>query len=298
MSVPKKGEGRLPLDGVAILEVSRNAAGAYCTRLLAALGADVIKVEPPGQGDPLRSEVLFPGEDPVLEKGSTHLHADLSKKSITLDISDIAGRQILGKLAGQSDVVVETLGRKERQQVGLEYEGLRAVNAELILTSISGFGDTGPYADYRITEGVAMAVGGMTVLTGDRAEPPLQLAGNTGLYAAGEYAAVATVAARYASRLSGHGQHIKVSIAGAVTSITEIASHRMIIEGKPQERTGNWQGPARGIFPCRDGYIGVVLRSQEALKRVADWLGMGDIVAERYGAFLKNQELETIFKRS
>ena len=278
----------LPFQGFTVLELSDTVAGAYCTRLLAGLGTDVIKVEPV-RGDPIRRLGPLYRDTEDIETGAVHLHLDLSKRSVGLDATTPQGREVLSRLVERADVIVQ--GVFTASEARVDYGWVTDVRPDVVMATISGFGPSGPYSSYQGTEGVAMAVGGMTFLTGDPGDTPLQPTGNTAQYAAGEYAAVAVTAALFQRRFTGEGQHLEVSVAGAVASIIEIFSQRLVIQGSAQGRTGNWQGPGRGIFPCADGHVGFIMRGREKFSEMADWLGVEELKDERFEPFSRNQEL-------
>ncbi len=157
---------RHALAGRRVIELA-GVAGAYCGRLLADLGAEVILVEPPG-GDPVRDA----------GGGFLHSYMNAGKKGITLALDTAAGRDTLLALARGTDVLIESLPPGRLAALGLGYERLREANPALVLTSITGFGQSGPHRDFPAADIVAMAMGGAMVVTGDPADPPVTLAGS------------------------------------------------------------------------------------------------------------------------
>ncbi len=271
-----------PFSGLKVFEFSKTVASAYCGRLLATLGADVVTVEPLA-GGPVRSLGPFPDGARNVETGAGHLHLNASKRSVALDMDSEAGGSVLARILERADVIVQSAVRASEAVV--DFESLHAARPEAVLATISGFGPEGDYAEYLGTEGVATALGGLTFLSGDPGEVPLNPAGNTINCAAGGYAAVALVAALLEREFTGTGQHVEVSVAGAVASIIEVSSQRLIIQEEPVKRTGNWQGPARGIFHSQDGHIGCIMRGRERLEDMADWLGVEELKGERFKPF-------------
>ena len=175
----------------------------------------------------------------------------------------------------------------------VEFEALQAVPAGRHPGGRSvDFGPQGDYAEYLGTEGVATALGGLTFLTGDPGDVPLNPAGNTINCAAGGYAAVALVAALLEREFTGAGQHVEVSVAGAVASIIEVSSQRLIIQNAPVQRTGNWQGPARGIFLSQDGHVGCIMRGRDNWDELADRLAVQELKDERFKPFVEMKQLE------
>ena len=281
-------EGSFPFSGLRVFEFSKTVASAYCGRLLATLGADVVSVEPIS-GGPIRRLGPFPADTDDLEAGAVHLHLDISKRSVALDLDSKDGSHVLGRILEHADVVVQSASCASEAVV--DFESLQRVRPDAILATISGFGPEGPYAEYLGTEGVATALGGLTFLSGDPGDVPLNPAGNTINCAAGGYAAVALVAALLEREFTGAGQHVEVSVAGAVASIIEVSSQRLIIQDAPVQRTGNWQGPARGIFHSRDGHVGCIMRGRDRAEDMADWLEVEELKGERFKPFVAMQQL-------
>ncbi len=135
------------LSGYKILDLSHHIAGPYCTKLLGGLGAQVVKVEKPGDGDPSRRMGPFFENEPHLEKSLHFLHLNLGKKSITLDLKSSHGREIIKKLILEADILVENFSPRVMPGLGLDYDTISKNNPKLVMTSISTFGQTGPYRD-------------------------------------------------------------------------------------------------------------------------------------------------------
>ena len=278
-----------PFSGLTVFEFSKTASSAYCGRLLATLGAEVVTVEPLA-GGPVRGLGPFPEGKQSIETGAAHLHLNTSKRSVALDVDSEAGGLALERFLERADVIVQSAVRASESVV--DFETLHAVRPEAVLATISGFGSQGDYADYRGTEGVATALGGLTFLSGDPGNVPLNPAGNTINCVSGGYAAVSLVSALLEREFTGAGQHVEVSVAGTVASIIEVSSQRLIIQGTPVQRTGNWQGPARGIFHSQDGHVGCIMRGRDRTEEMADWLGVEELKDERFMPFVEMRQLE------
>ncbi len=164
--------------------------GAYCTKLLADLGADVIKIEPPG-GDPTRGIGPFIGDEAGPDRALNFLNQNTSKRSVTLDLQDEADREKLRKLVPTADIVVEDFAPGYLDGLGLGYEALTKLREDIILTSITGFGSTGQHKDYLAPDIVGVAMGGIMWLAGDPQDPPNLPFGNQGYFSASAQAAVA-----------------------------------------------------------------------------------------------------------
>jgi crotonobetainyl-CoA:carnitine CoA-transferase CaiB-like acyl-CoA transferase len=189
-----------------VIEVSENRAAAYAGMLLAELGVEVIKIEPPG-GDPRRRETTELGDD------SPWVYANRRKLSLALDLHRRAGRAAFRRLAVASDAVIEDLGPDVLARLGLGYPSLRPLHTGLVVVSIAPFGQTGPHAGWQASDLVVQAMGGIVHNTGWDGEPPLKLAGHTAAFVAGINAATAVLAAVYGVQSGNEpGVHIDLSM--------------------------------------------------------------------------------------
>ena len=200
------------LSDVKVLDLTWHIAGPYCTKLLADYGAEVIKVEKPEEGDPTRRMAPFFKDDPHPEKSGLFLHLNTNKKGITLDLKSATGKKIIKELVSKVDILVESFSPRVMPSLGLDYQTLEQINPKLVMVSISNFGQSGPYRDFKASEIVEYAMGGEMYSTGIADREPLKLGGNVTQYQAGTVAAVATVGALYAAEFQGTGQHVDVSI--------------------------------------------------------------------------------------
>lgn len=243
-----------PLSDLRILDLSQYVSGPYCTKLLADFGAEVIKIESPNGGDISRRCGPFPGDVPDPEQSGLFLHLNTNKKSITLDLRTEAGDKLFKQLLSKTDVLVENSGPG-----AMDYESLQDLNPSLILTSISYFGQDGPYCDWRGADIVAQALGGIMKLTGLPDREPLKIAGPQAEYQAGLNAAVATMTALYLRDETGRGQHIDISVIEVLASILEGALLSYTYDGTLRERDGARHPTIypSTILPCKDGYIHV-----------------------------------------
>lgn len=248
------------LSGIRVLDLTQYVAGPYCTKMFADWGADVVKVEKPRSGDPARWAGPFPGDIPHPEKSGLFLHLNTNKRSVTLNLASEIGRQAVLDLAKESDIVVESYRPGTMDRFGLGYEELKAANSRLIVTSISNFGQTGPYRDMIASEAVLFALGGPMNVMGLPDREPIKLGGNHVQYQAGYQAAYASLAAWYGREFAGTpGQHIDVSI---MQTQAETINFRKIYLVSYQYRNerGSRQpvtslGFPSGYYPCSDGYV-------------------------------------------
>ena len=200
------------LSHIKVLDFTTHVAGPYCTKLLADYGADVIKVERPGIGDSARSKGPFPGDVPHPEKSGLFLHLNTNKRSITLDLKSNAGKRIAMDLAADADLIVENFRPGVIARLGLGLEALQAANPKLVMTSISNFGQSGPYRDYKSSDLLVYSMGGEMNSTGLEDREPVKLGANIVLYQAGSVAAVGSTGALFLSQDDGPGQLVDVSI--------------------------------------------------------------------------------------
>ncbi|MBI2887649.1 MAG: CoA transferase [Chloroflexi bacterium] len=271
------------LADVVVLDLTQQVSGPYCTKLLADYGAEVIKVEPPGSGDPSRRLGPFYHDTPHPEGGAVFLHYNTGKKSLTLDITTDTGRSLLRKLAQQADILVENSPPGALERLGLGQGELRASNPRLVYTSISPYGQTGPYRDYAATDMTVFAMGGIMYRHGEPDRDPLRYPGHIIQCLAGVNAAAATMCALLSSRLTGQGAHIDIStmecLAGAVDRqlLRYAYGHESAVrEGHRRE---GWF--PNGIYPCADGFVHIgTLLSARGWVRVARMLDMPDLLTD------------------
>lgn len=279
--------GAPPLTGVRVLDLTHFHAGPRCTKLLADFGADVIKVERPAGGDPARALGPFPGDIPNLEASGTFLFLNTNKRGITLDLKTEAGRDICLALAARADIVVENFRPGVMDALGLGYPVLSALNPAVILTSISNFGQTGPYRDLPASELTLSAMGGPMNVTGYREREPLKLAGNVVQYHAGSVAAYATLLALYAvegARAAGEpaqGEWIDVSIYETQAGFRD----RRVINLTAHAYTGDTgkrgipgSRPGAGVRPCADGFVNIHASSPSRFAEFLRLIGRADLV--------------------
>jgi crotonobetainyl-CoA:carnitine CoA-transferase CaiB-like acyl-CoA transferase len=252
------------LAGLKVVDVSNGAGGGYCTKLLAGLGADVLTVEPPGTGDETRAAGPFPGDVPDAEKSGLFLHLATGKRSVTLNLDTDGGCAILKRLVADADVLVESLPPGTLAGWGLDYDRLAAINPRLVLTSITPFGQDGPYSGYAPSELASWALSGYMTLTGLPEREPLKAYGEQSQYQAGVQAALGTMAAVLARDITGRGQHVDVSATEALTFVLGGAPQAYHYRRQAIKRVGaRLLGlPPHAFYPstlrpCQDGWVHV-----------------------------------------
>lgn len=281
------------LTGLRVLDFTHYVAGPYCTKLLADYGADVIKVEPPW-GDGARRIGPFPGDEADPEKCGLFLHLNTNKRGMVIDLRDCSGRDIVHRLALWADIVVENFRPGVAARLGIGYEQLAEINPGLVYTSISNFGQTGPYKDYHGSEIVFYGMGGEMHSTGLADREPLKLGGSVGLYQAGAVAAVATMGATLAGSFDlgdadGEtvGQHIDVSILETQLGSVDrrqsaLLAHQYTGELSHRPASGGSGGFPNAVYPCADGYF-QINGSRMYFSRAVAMLGNPpDLLADRW----------------
>ena len=240
--------------GLKVLDLSEDIAGSFCARLLADYGADVLKLEPLG-GASLRRMGPFFQDDPHPDKSLFFLVMNLNKKGATLNLQTGTGRDILRSLADRVDVIIESYRPGYLESLGLGYEALSQTNPALVMTSITPFGQEGPYSQYQGEEIVNYAMGMIMSISGVQGREPLKHGGFQAQYEGGLNGAASTAMALFHQENTGLGQHIDVSITECVAS-TMMATQTMYpFIGGTQHRRRAQGGMFTHPMPCSDGWI-------------------------------------------
>lgn len=246
------------LEGVKVLDLSRFIAGPYCSMLLGDMGADVIKVEKKGKGEDSRG--LIPFAENKNGEGSVSLYYtqyNKNKRSITIDFRSPKGIELLKRLIKQADVLVENFRPGTLDKMGLTKEVLEELNPSLIVTSISGFGQDGPYRDRAAFDCIGQVMGGLMSVTGEVGRDPLLVGTWVADFTTGIYAAFGTISALYHQRKTGEGQFLDISLMESVVSLLATAIPNYVESGIIQPRRGNRDnvtGPAN-LFRTKDGTL-------------------------------------------
>ena len=284
-----------PLSPLRVLELA-DEKGQFCGKLLAEMGADVIKVEPPG-GSPTRSYGPFMDDQPDPQKSLYFWHYNTSKRGVTLDLEAPEGKELFRRLVQSADVLVETFPPGYLAGLGLEYGSLAEPNPGLVMASITPFGQTGPYRDFKTSDLVSSALGGLMFSCGYDdvpGSPPVNPDGGQTFHTASQYAAIATLAAVWARSFTGRGQYIDVSLHETVSATTEWAVPMFWYHGKNVWRqTGRHAthvDTPRSQYRARDGrYVnitGVIPRDINGWNKLLDWMeehgAVGDLRDPKY----------------
>ncbi len=272
------------LPNLRVLELASLIPGPYCGKLLASLGAQVIKAEPPA-GDPSRRRGPFPGDIPHPERSGLYLYLNTGKQSVTLNSENPAGRDLLRRLVGGVDVVIHDYTPAAASAVGLDSASLLAANPDVIITAVTHFGSNGPYADYRAGHLAAFHAGGEGWLLPNGLaldtfpdRPPIVAGGNMGDYQAGLTAAVGAVAAVY-HRLGNSGvalgQTVDASAQEAQLSVGYMPIQRHESEGITETRFSRYFRVG-GVLPASDGYVELLTLEPRQFEGLLSFIGNPD----------------------
>ena len=266
----------MPLSGIRVVDLTRILAGPFCTQLLADLGAEVIKVEPPGRGDPVRGQG-------AIKDGLSWYYAQFNrnKKSLTLDLYTDQGRVVLADLIRRADVLVENYRPRVLERMGFDPARLQELNPALIVGSVNGYGSTGPYVDRPAFDFIAQAMSGFMSVTGAPGEP-VRAGPPIADLVAGLYAALGIVAALVArgGAGSGQGQRVEASLTGGLISMLAYFSAQYFASGQLPERTGNDHPVVYpyGLFHAADGDVAIAPSTQVHVRRFLETLGLAHLL--------------------
>ncbi|HYF20567.1 MAG TPA: CoA transferase [Ramlibacter sp.] len=293
------------LEGLRVLDLS-GPMGNYAGKLFADMGADVVLVEPPG-GTPLRREPPFIGDAPGAERSLNFAYQNTSKRGICVDLDSASGQRLLRELARTADLVIETAPPGWMAERGLGYEHLARQRPQLVVASITPFGQTGPYAQMQATDLVGLALGGLLWMGGYQDAAPTQAHGDQAFKCAAMYGAVAAMLAVTDAELTGEGQHVDISMQESVTLALENAAQTYDLEGVIRKRPlGDQRFAGYGLFECQDGYIFLGSRgigNSPAWSRSMQWFqdegmeGAARLLGPEWSdlKYLKSEEAREVF---
>ncbi len=268
-----------PLSGVRVLEFGQIAAGPFAGSLLADLGADVVKVENPSGGDGMRQwpPLTENGEGRAFSENFASLNRN--KRSIALDLKDDADVARLQELVRAADVVVENFRAGVLDRLGLGYDALRALNPRLIYCSISGYGQTGPYAQKGAFDVTVQAMSGLMSVTGEDGRPPVKCGVPVGDFCAGLYAAYTIAAALPKARETGRGCCIDCSMLGSLIGVAALQTSEFFGTGRPGKKLGSAhpRNAPYQAFRASDGYFVIAAGNDALWAEVADAVGLPEL---------------------
>jgi formyl-CoA transferase len=289
----------MPLQGLLVLDLTRYLAGPYCTLLLGWLGAEVVKVEPPGSGDSFRQRPPFGGprgvsltretEDDI---GMAMLHRARNKKSITLNLRSPDGVELLKRLCARADVVVENFAPGTLEAMGLGFPVLQAQNPRLILCSISGFGQDGPYREWRAYDPVIQAMSGIASVTGYPDRPPLRCGAAVSDITAPLFAVMGILGALRLREKTGRGEWVDISMQDCSLFLLPDVLE-FLAAGIIPERMGNAHPGSVpfNVYRARDGYLSLCVVTAREWESLLAALGREELAADpRFAGLLERRE--------
>lgn len=249
------------LTGIRILDLTHMLSGPYAGMLLADLGAESIKVEPPKRGENTRTLLARDPEHSLHGMGAYFLTLNRNKKSVTIDLKSDAGKQLFYELVAVSDVVLCNFSVGVVDRLGIDHASLAARNPRIITCSITGFGETGPHRDMVSFDMVAQAMGGGMSLTGEPGDGPMRAGLPIGDLAAALMAVIGVLSALNARTRTGRGQHVDISMQDAQISLLNYMATMYFMSGRPPARLGNghFVHVPYNTFPTRDGWMSVAV---------------------------------------
>lgn len=269
------------LDDLKVLDLSQGLAGPICAKILADFGADVVKVEPLA-GDAARRMAPFFGEDPHPEKSLVYLLANLNKRGVKVNFDVAEGRDLVRQMALKADIIVESYNPGYLASLGLDYATLSRDNPRLIVISITPFGQTGPYKDYKNEEIVTYALSGIMSISGLAEREPLKHGGMQSQYEGGLAGAVGTLAALHARDMLGEGQHVDISLQDVVTSTLVIHQPMYGWVGAVQGRRRPSGSNYGQVQQCKDGYFIWQTGGGAEWSDIVEFFGSEELKEERF----------------
>lgn len=287
-----KMTNNLPLQGIRVLDVSQVMAGPFACMLLADMGADVIKVEPPS-GDQTRGAMGFKMKGP---DSMGFLNMNRNKRSLTLDLKSDEGRKAFYELAKTADVIVENYRPGAVRRLGIDYESIKAINSKIIYVSISGFGQSGPWADRPGFDLMAQAMSGIMSVTGYKGEKPVKAGVPVADIGCALFAVYGLLSAYIGAQKTGEGQHIDASLfdAAMAFSIWDMSEYWGTgVPPTPLGTSNKMSAPYQAV-KARDGYLVMGATNQKLWTKLCELLGRPDLIDHSHYATiplrLKNRE--------
>ncbi|MCC8926930.1 CaiB/BaiF CoA-transferase family protein [Rhodococcus sp. I2R] len=276
----EEGAGSIgPLHGLRVIEMGQLVAGPFCGQILGDLGAEVIKIEQPGKGDPIREWGR------ALPRGESLWWSVIgrNKKSVTVDLRTQRGQTVAARLISRADILVENFRPGTLERWGLGYEKLSANNPGLVLTRVSGFGQTGPYSSRPGYGSIGEAMGGLRYIVGDPSTPPSRVGISIGDTLAAVFAAIGTLGAVYERTRSGRGQVVDSAIYEAVLGIMESIVPEWVLSGYQRERSGAIlpNVAPSNVYPTADGGWMLIAANQDTVfARLAAAMGKPELASD------------------
>lgn len=261
-----------PLSDLLVLDLSRVRAGPTAVRQLADWGADVIKIEPPENKD---TSIGLGGE----RHGPDFQNIHRNKRGLTIDLKEGRGRDIFMQLVARADVVVENYRPKVKDRLGIGYDALKSVNPRIILASLSGYGQDGPYADRPAFDQIVQGMGGLMSVTGLPGQGPVRAGIPVADLTTGLHGAIGILVAVIERQRSGEGQWVQTSLIESMIAMMDLQAARYLMKGDVPGQAGNHHptGIPTGLFQASDGHINIAADSERMWRRLCDVLGLDDM---------------------
>jgi CoA:oxalate CoA-transferase len=283
-----------PLQGVVVLDLSRVLAGPYATMVLADMGADIIKIEPPGAGDDSRAFGPFVGKE-----SAYFMSLNRNKRSMTLNLKEPAAQALFKQMVKKADVVLENYRPGTMEKFGLGYEDLKPINPKIVYAACSGFGHSGPYSDKPAYDVIVQGMGGIMSITGQEGGEPTRVGASVGDITAGLFTAIGVLTALYHRALTGEGQKVDVGMLDCQLAILENAIARYLVSGVAPVPIGNRHPSITPFeaFKAQDGYIIIAVGNDRLWEKFCNLIDRPDMVSdERFATNPKRTQYQRDLK--
>jgi crotonobetainyl-CoA:carnitine CoA-transferase CaiB-like acyl-CoA transferase len=262
----------LPLDDIVVIDLTVARAGPTCVRQLADWGADVVRVEPP-------VDIDAPGAAGEDRLGSDYQNLHRNTRGLSLDLKTEQGREVLGRLVDRADVLVENMRPPVKTRLGFDYDTVHARNPRLVYGSLSGFGQSGPYAERGGVDQIAQGMGGLMSVTGLPGSPPTRVGIPVADLSAGLYLAVGILVALHERQRTGHGRWVRTSLLEAMVAMMDLQAVRWTVDGTVPAQEGNHHPTLvpMGCFASSDGWVNIAGPSGRLLRRFCEVIGLPEL---------------------
>ena len=275
------------LSGIRVLDLTHVLAGPYTTTLLADLGAEVLKIEKPGRGDTTRGTPPFAGD-------MSHYFAAVNwgKRSVALDLKHPQAREVFLKLAERADIVIDNFRAGTLEDLNLGYDVLSEVNPRIIRCAISGFGQTGPFAQKPAFDAIVQAMSGFMAVTGERGGDPLRCGVSVGDVGAGAFALAGIALALYHRERTGRGQEVDVSMFDSLVSFMSYYLTLYQVNGKEPPRVGSQHASMvpLGSYKTKDGFVCIAAFNDSFWQRMCSAIGREDLISDTRFATVRDRQ--------
>ncbi len=265
------------LAGLKVVELGELVSAPYAAKLMADMGAEVIKIERPGAGDRARMRGPFPGGQSHPEKSGLFLYLNTNKLGVTLDVARPEGFALLERLIADADVLIHNVAPIDMERIGLGFERLHRRNPRLVMTSITPFGLSGPKRDWRAEDLTLWSAGGICYINGGGPQhpemPPLKTFGQQSGFQGGVHGAMATMGAVFAQMRDGEGQHVEISVYETLVSMMELFFEYWPYMGMVASRLGQKPIQPLEVMECRDGYVYVCCVEEHQWRNFVELMG-------------------------